>query len=71
MKGGCIMVYFNCEICINGCERDGKKMVVLSFFDFEKENLGIHHFPIPLDIAADVGEEIIRLATELKNKEES
>lgn len=55
-------VHFN--IHLDTCQavlEDGSKAVILSFADKEEEI--IHHFPIPLEIAEDLGQEIIRLAT--------
>ena len=39
---------------------DGTKAVVLSFTDDEEEV--VHHYPIPIEVAEDLGEEIKRLS---------
>lgn len=54
-------MHFN--VSLGTCQaklKDGTKAVVLSFTD--KEEGVIHHFPIPNDIAEDIGHEMIRLA---------
>lgn len=45
-----------CQAILN----DGTKAVVLSFTDKEKGI--VHHYPIPVDIADDIGHEMIRLS---------
>ena len=50
-----------------GVLEDGTKAVCLSFDD--KDSGECHNFPIPIDIAEDLGPEISRLVKKLKEVE--
>lgn len=59
------MVHFSLSLDTCGAIiQDGSKAVILSFTD--KEEKETHHFPIPLDIAKDLGDEIKRIAKKME-----